>query len=217
MPRFMMRWLAASALLVAVPAAAQQAIQSTGSVAHEAARTSFPLRIGEFERRSVVSYDAARRDMSAEYVLTRGDQRLYVTVYVYPAAAHAAPADRQRFCRQSFDGALLAIRSRFPAAGTGGGTDPLPVDGSDAALRHRSVFAFRTDWFGAEQEVRSELDLYCYVGGDWLVKHRISGPATFPLGDAIDTFIRTGPWPGRRFPDSVASVQEGARYIPVGG
>jgi hypothetical protein len=47
------------------------------------------------------------------------------------------------------------------------------------------------------QEIRSEAHLYCYVGGDWLVKYRVSAPVAVETGGPVEAFIRDGPWPGR--------------------
>ena len=49
-----------------------------------------------------------------------------------------------------------------------------------------------------DEELRSESILYCYVGGDWLVKYRATSSAGFETAAIIDEFIRLGPWPGRR-------------------
>ena len=60
---------------------------------------------------------------------------------------------------------------------------------------HRIRSSFLTQ---RDEELRSESILYCYVGGDWLVKYRASSNAGFEVGAIIDEFIRLGPWPGRR-------------------
>ena len=36
-----------------------------------------------------------------------------------------------------------------------------------------------------------------YVGGDWMVKYRISAPVAVKAGNQVRRFIRNGPWPGR--------------------
>jgi hypothetical protein len=51
------------------------------------------------------------------------------------------------------------------------------------------------------QAVRSEAHLYCYVGGDWFVKYRVSAPVAVTAPGAVEAFIRTGPWPGRSSPE----------------
>ena len=56
---------------------------------------------------------------------------------------------------------------------------------------------------GEAEEVRRETRLYCYVGGNWLVKFYASSNAEFDVEDAIDAFIRVGPWPNRG-PASIA-------------
>ncbi|MEA3013819.1 MAG: hypothetical protein QOD42_2364 [Sphingomonadales bacterium] len=72
------------------------------------------------------------------------------------------------------------------------------LPGTEPGLRFRSVHRVRMAIRGAEPEdVRRESRLYCHVGGDWLVKYYASSNAAFDVGDAIEAFIRDGPWPGR--------------------
>jgi hypothetical protein len=72
-----------------------------------------------------------------------------------------------------------------------------------ADLAHRSIFRLRANFDGRMQDIRSEARLYCYVGGDWLVKYRISANPGFEISGLVEELIRIGPWPGRG-PGSVA-------------
>lgn len=194
-------WLIA-ALLVASPAPAQQRIEQRGTIAHQAAGTGFPERIGEFRRSNATRFDSEGRNVAASYNRTGPDGRVLVTVYVYPAPP-AAPAARARHCRDQFDQAEAAVTTQFKdAAIVERGSAPA-MAGADAGLGHRSVLRFRTVFGTSEQDVRSEVRIYCYVGGDWLVKYRATWNADLDAAAAIEAFVRGGPWPGRAAPEQV--------------
>lgn len=206
-------WIAAAALAFAlVPAASAQprSIERPGTVSHPGANAHFPERVGEFQRSDVVQYDADGNDVSASYNLVRGGDRLLISVYVYPAPQVAsAPGSRStadvaraRLCRQQMTDIGLVIENQPQYRDTRRVENgaAAAVAGLGPGLNLRSVHNFTGPFSGREQEVRSETDLYCYVDGRWLVKYRASSNAAFDVREAIDTFIRTGPWPGRTPP-----------------
>lgn len=212
-------WIAASLLPVfATPAAAQpRDIDRPGTVSHAAAAAHFPERVGDFRRSNVTQYDEAANNVSASYNLVRGGDRLLITVYVYPVAAvQAAPGSartadvaRATLCRQELRMVGQVVENQHPdARRIDEGAAPA-VDGVGPGLNLRSVYSFAAPFNGREQQVRSETDLYCYVGGDWLVKYRATSNAGFDAAGAIEQFIRSGPWPGRNpppAPDEVVSL-----------
>ena len=194
-------------LLLATPALAQQRIDRPGPIAHEQAGATFTEQVGDFRRASVTSFGPNGDNLSASYNLVRSGQRLLITIYIYPAARMAAAPARSSRCQAEFDGANQAV------AQAQGGAQPLETGPAEApagvgpGLSHRSVFSLRTNFDGRVQDIRSEARLYCYVGGDWLVKYRISSPQGMDVAADIERFIAIGPWPGRAAaaePDSVA-------------
>jgi hypothetical protein len=200
-------WILA-AVLAATPAAldAQERIDRPGPVEHRAAAAAFPERIGEFRRSNVYSYDPAGTNLSATYQLGGPGALLILTIYIYPTAQAEATfgaetaGDRGRLCGSDFEEAREAIRQRNPAAKlTEDGAAP-DVNGVPAGLTHRSVYEMVAPFDQQEQEVRSELDLYCYVGGAWQVKYRVTSHPRIDADDALRRFIRSGPWPGRGVP-----------------
>lgn len=206
----MMRLAAALLLLPLTPAGAQQDITRRGTVPHEAARTGFPERVGEFRRAQVTRFDPDGRDISASYNLVRPGGRLLLSIYIYPAARVAsapgsgATADvaRAQLCRREFAGVHQAINVQYRGV-TLIEQGPAPaVADVPSALSLRSVHQFRAQFDERMQDVRSETDLYCHVGGDWLVKYRVTAPRAFEDWSAVEGFIRSGPWPGRRLGSS---------------
>jgi hypothetical protein len=205
----------ATALLLApaATAVAQQPIEQAGTIAHQAARTGFAERIGEFRRSSATRFDPSGRNVAASYNWEPPGGRVLVTVYVYPAPP-AARAARRRHCRDQFDQAQAAVATQFgDAAIVEQGAAPA-MAGARRELGHRSVLRFRT-MFGTEvQDVRSEVRLYCYVGGDWLVKYRATWNASLDAAAAIEAFVRAGPWPGRARPEQVVMLPPPSALAP---
>jgi hypothetical protein len=72
-------------------------------------------------------------------------------------------------------------------------------------LSHGAAFRFRTTFDEPDQALQSAYRLYCYVGGTWLVKYRATSPEGFDGAQALEQFIRTGPWPGRGSPETTVA------------
>lgn len=194
-----------AALLAATPAVAQQRIDRPGPVPHAQARAIFPEQVGAFRRANVVSYRPDGSDISASYNLARDGGRVLITVYIYPAprivagpgGGDTAAVARASRCLAEFEGTNQAV------ARAHGGAQPLesgPAEapaGVGAGLAHRSVFRLRANFDNRMQDIRSEAWLYCYVGGDWLVKYRASSSEGMDATADIEAFIAQGPWPGR--------------------
>ncbi len=192
-------------LLAAAPSMAQQRIDRPGPIPHERARAIFPEQVGGFRRASVVSYGPNGDNMSASYNLVRDGGRLLITIYIYPAArigpgpggGSSADVARATRCLAEFEGVNQAVTQAY------GGTRPVEngptaaPTGVGAGLAHRSVFRLRTNFDDRMQDVRSEARVYCYVGGDWLVKYRASSSEGMDVAAEIEAFIAQGPWPGR--------------------
>ena len=187
---------ALAAALAAGPAAAQRQVVAEGPYLHGPAQALYPVRVGEFRRTDIYQYDLEGKDVSASYNLATPEGRLLITVYIYPAAP-AAVADRAQLCAQEFGVVNTAISSQHDNAAPTERGPALAVDGIGAGLGHRSVYRFSSPFGDRVQEIRSEAHLYCYVGGDWLVKYRVSAPVGMETQDAVERFIRNGPWPGR--------------------
>ena len=198
-------WLAAALLLAPLAAPAQQPIEQRGTIAHRAAGTGFAERIGEFQRSNATRFDSAGTNVAASYNWYPPGGRVLLTVYVYPAPP-AAPAARARHCRDQFDQAQAAVTSQFKDASVVQQGPAPAMAGAEPALGHRSVLRFRTMFGSAEQDVHSEVRLYCYVGGDWLVKYRVTSTASLDATAAIEAFVRAGPWPGRAAPEQIVAL-----------
>jgi len=196
--------LMASAIAGWQPAEAQGKVEAKGPYVHDETGAVFPLRVGEFRRSDVYRYDRQGRDVSAGYDLATPEGRLVVTVYIYPANA-APPGARTEQCDREFDSVKAAIREQHRSSPTEEGP-ALAIPGTEPARRHRAAYRLSVKFDGAVQAVRSEAHLYCYVGGDWFVKYRVTAPVAVSAPGAVETFIRTGPWPDRVSPETIAAL-----------
>jgi hypothetical protein len=199
------RWLRVPLALAAIglqPAAAQIPVEAGGPYLHRDAAAVFPVQVGEFRRAEVYRYDEDGRDISASYNLATPEGRLLVTAYIYPAPA-AARDGQTELCEREFESAKDAIQSQHGGAPIEEGRG-LAVSGTQRALRHRAAYRLTMNFDQKLQPVRSEARLYCYVGGNWFVKYRVSAPVAVTMPEAVEAFIRAGPWPGRSSPETVA-------------
>lgn len=193
-------WFAAIALLFAAPAlaAAQpQEVTAPGTVLHPAAHAGFPERVGDFQRAEVIRFQEG--DLGANYDLIRGEDRVRLSVYIYPAP-RVARGQRASACQEVMQGVTAAIFQAHPDAELNEIGAAPNAPGSEPGLALRTVHSFRFGLRpGGEEDARSESRLYCYVEGDWLVKYRVSynANADLDIGALIDEFMRIGPWPGR--------------------
>jgi hypothetical protein len=200
----MRAWLVVIALLLlpTAPLAAQpQEITRPGTVAHPGAHAGFPEQVGEFRRSQVVRY--AENNISANYNLRRGDDFLRLSVYIYPAPP-VPREQRAAVCRDEMASIDSQIRQVYQDVERLENGEAAPLAGTEAGLRlhsrHRLSLALRSP---QAEEVNRDTRLYCYVGGDWLVKFYASSNSAFDADEAIDSFIRIGPWPNRG-PASIA-------------
>jgi hypothetical protein len=194
----MKAWFAAVAFLLATPAPAvaqPQDISAPGTVPHAAARAGFPEQVGAFRRSHVLRF--GQDDISANYNLRRGDDFLRLSVYIYPAPP-VRREQREAACREVMASVDDEIGQRYPDAERTESGAAAALPGTERGLRLRSVHRLQMALRGsALEEVRRESRLYCYVGGDWLVKYYASSNAGFDVEAAIEAFTRDSPWPGR--------------------
>ena len=112
-------------------------IKAEGSYAHTASGMTFPLRIGNFQRVTVLRYDVEGLDMSAEYYLFTLSGAVDATVYVYPSPAivsicsppEAVELARDRLSQTEFE-AVKQVILRCREIDSGGRSVPAARQGS---------------------------------------------------------------------------------------
>jgi hypothetical protein len=180
-------------LLFSTMASAQQVLRDSGPVPHGSADTAFPVAIGEFRRTHVLVYEADRSDMSANYSLPLEGGRMNASVYIYPSPRSS---DRAAACRAEFEGIGQSITEFHPGARLVENGRAPPAGGSSPDLSLRSIHQVRLLFDDQQRDVRSESRLYCFVGGMWQVKYRVTASAPYSP-EVLERFIAQGPWPGR--------------------
>lgn len=146
-------------------------LRPIGTLSHSGAGFSFPDRVGPFERRRVLQYDADGLDLSAGYVAIVGDERplpVEATVFVY----RKRPGDH---VDGAFGRTVRAIEDQHPGARL---ESRRTIVLSGGRFRGRcAVFAYEEPWGGSAEPValRSSLVLYDWSG--WWVKWRVTTPA----------------------------------------
>ncbi len=161
---------------------------------HGVSGSEFPEELEGFRRTNVGLYDATGRDVGVNYERTDATGLIYLTAYVYPSAKARRATQRERTCREDHRGASAAIADRFPGARTVSEGPAPAIQQARSELSWKSRHEFRTSFKGVEQDVQSELIVYCYVADEWQLKYRVSAPAGAKL-DSVDAFMSKGPWP----------------------
>lgn len=177
-----------------------QPIESTefaGIFVHEFSGAVFPEELEGFRRTKIGRYDATGRDIGVNYERRDAAGTIYLTAYVYPSPKARGRVQRKAACIEDHRGSSEAIGTRFAGAKTISQSAAAVVNDAEPELALRSSHSFRTTLSGLEQDVQSELQLYCYVAGEWQVKYRISAPVAADLGSAR-AFVERGPWPRRK-------------------
>jgi hypothetical protein len=205
-------WTAAIALAaLAMPIAAGHAQTSAGpgpggsgnvkdlrnaTMTHLATGFHFPPEVAGFERVSVQAFNGAATDVSISYASLTPGAQLAVTVFVTPApAVQASSAAEAQSCDQQFAAMDRRITKLHPDARqlvVGNVRSPSP---QYAGTGKQVIYDYDDVFYGQKQTLRSETDLYCYVGGNWLVAFRATAPVKVDYAPKLASFMRALAWP----------------------
>jgi hypothetical protein len=218
-PRLIARMLGLALLSLAAgfqPALAQTAIDEPGIYHHRFADAYFPVQIGEFRRADLHRYDDEARDVSGNYNLITPAGRLLITVYIYPSppvgdASENRAARQKQLCDREVDSFTSYLSEQHGGARPREDGEAMKVPDVDPKLSRRTVFLFDSFFGDRVQPVRAEAHYYCYVAGAWQVKYRITTPVAVDGREAVERFIRTGPWPGRAMSETIARSDDSPR------
>jgi hypothetical protein len=203
--RFPQTLLAAvlAAVALAAPAGAQEVQVAPGQTyVHAASGMQFPAQVGDFVRGRIHRYGPD--DESAGYHLGRASREITITVYVYPSPALSLAPDtdpvgvlaaQALMCSAQFDTAQQEIDAAYDDETLiGEGSSEMPYAGA-VTLGHTASYNLTapTFWGRRNVPVRSDAYLYCYVGGRWSVKYRISYPASADVSADIAALMRVLP------------------------
>jgi hypothetical protein len=159
-------------------------LQVEGAYTQAASGMTFPTLVGDFQRVSVVRYAEDGSDESAGYNRTGENGLITATVYIYPSPSilsvgspRAVIEDaRNTMCARQVE----AVRSELSSAHRRlqeieAGAASLIQGEQTYAGQQISFRVTSPSGFGPEHPpLRTTASLFCYVGGRWTVKYRIT-------------------------------------------
>lgn len=156
------------------PAPGVQSLAIRGDYTHAKSGFVFPETFGTFERVGVSQFDAEGSDIGVGYDLDDGSVLIALTLYVYPPA-RTTSGDLVQLSEQ-FDLEKAAVSQAHGGATSSAAWTPPRTQNDESNPGHGIAFRYTEQFGGARQTVESLLYLFEYEG--WLVKYRISYPAS---------------------------------------
>ena len=178
-------------------------LNPVGNYVHSATGFTFPPALGVFKRSGITEYNSDKTDVSAGYDKVASGLSVATTVYVYPAppltsigSPQAVIDDaKEHLCAQVWEGIKSDIVRAHPDAELIA-LDQIPSPSSVFKQHGRkAIFRFTGNFGGSNQPLRSEADLFCYAGGNWLVAYRTTAPAGFDYSSDLGALMRDLRWP----------------------
>jgi len=166
-----------------------QPIWSDQPYLHKPSGLVFPTNVGDFGRVLVLQYDEGGLDVSGGYDFRAAADGIAAAIHLYPAAQTAADT-RDNLCRQDFARREQELRRAHPDAHKTAERD-LPHSQVDQFnLGIMASFAYDQLFFGATPgPVRSDLYLFCDVGGKWQFEYRFTAPRDFDAAARAADFM----------------------------
>ena len=179
-----------------------QVIFTEDAYTHERSGMTFPLSVGDFRRNLVQRYDQDGLDLSAGYDLYLRQQKIAVTVYVYPAppliSIGSPPGTvvsaRTFLAKSEFEARKREVLQSRPGARLIEDTEISVPIGGTVRVGRMATFEYEDQFAGRRQPLRSHLCMFNYVGGAWALKYRITYPASLEVTREIDTLLHGVPW-----------------------
>lgn len=148
----------------------------------------FPESTGEFRRGRIVRYGP--KDHSVAYDRVRDGRKVATTtVYVY------VPSDG-RSCSEQFADGVAAFKSTYPQAVEVSRAAADSPKAGRPGVADRTRFRLTGRFDNVEQELLSDLYVYCRAGSPWTIKYRSSWPASSGGDDGgAPELMRSIGWP----------------------
>lgn len=193
-------WTAIMALVaISAPAGAADPAPkdvARATVTHIATGFHFPSVVDGFNRVSINAFNSTATDISIGYAsLVRGAQ-VAVTVYITPAPqVTATSAAQAQSCDKQFEAMDRRFSQTHPGARQLVRGDVRSPSSQYAGTGRQVIYDYEDVFYGQRQTLRSETDLYCYVGGNWLIAYRSTAPVQVDYAPKLATFMRQLAWP----------------------
>lgn len=163
-----------------------------------------------FTRITITQFDSKGEDVSANYDVPTPSGRMRISAYVYPSPAAfflvgedlidasggtiSTPDLRTKLCRQEMEWRKQELLTLHPAA-------RLIREGAVEAPHNSTsvpgnIAVYETDDFinNKSGPVRSEIHIFCYVEGIWIVKYRVTPVQDGTSEAVLADFMRQVPW-----------------------
>jgi hypothetical protein len=166
---------------------------STADYVQAASGMVFPASVGSFQRGGITRFASDGTDEAADYErkVTAGEE-IKATVYVYRRPQGGMSA--QQLCDSEFLGAAQAVAFLNPGAELLGQSDSSLAQSEATYAGRIATLTFSSGeagFYGAvDAPLRSELHLFCGMGGAWLVKYRFTHRADYDASAEIAAFMR---------------------------
>jgi hypothetical protein len=177
-------------------------VQVQGPYTHSASGMAFPPSVGDFQRVNVMRYDAGGLDVSAGYNLGTPTGEVAATVYVYPAPSlisvgsppEVIASARATLCNSEFERRKKEVSASHAGARSIQEEDVPPPQAIPPIPGKKTSFEYDDFFGGQRQPLRSELYVFCYVGGRWAFEYRFTSPKNSDAADAISAFMAALRW-----------------------
>src|SRR5262249_5914122 len=169
-----------------------------GVYVHAPSAMAFPPTVGAFHRAAILQYDEEGRDVSVGYEYRGSDGRIAATVYVYPAPSltsigsseSVVAEERARLMEREFNARKREVLSVTPDARLVAEGETILRQGRMSYAGRRAEFVLERVFSGQRQRLGSELYIFGYVGGEWIVKYRFTYPVALDAADHIAVLMR---------------------------
>jgi hypothetical protein len=185
-------------------AQALEVMHPTGVYVQKPTGMAYPESVGNFRRVSIIRYAPDDSDESAGYNRYVPLKEIVATVYVFPSPtlrSFGSPRSviedaRNHLCTDQFGAVKKEVTGAHPDAvllqeGVAGLVQAnVKHDGHFAAYKlTNSKFAGRENVL-----LRSDVDVFCYVGGKWTVEYRIDYPLDYEAAAEVADFMQHLIW-----------------------
>lgn len=184
------------------PLARPEAVAIQGAYTHPASGMIFPAMIGDFERSAVFLRDTRGLHVSARYDLLSMAVSVAADVDVYPAPhlvtaglpSEMVAAARENLSQQEFESRRRGIMSSHPDAVLVQERELSLPQSNNPFTGRMAVFEYEDVFSRQRQPLRSQLHLFCFAGGQWVITYQFLYPRNADASSEIETFLTNLPW-----------------------
>ncbi len=179
-----------------------EVIQRKEVYTHTASGMKFPVRVGEFQRVTLFRYDLQERDVSAGYNLITSLCAIAATIYVYPPPSSVSTGSppgtlantRATLSEAEFKTRKQEILNSHPGARLLQEENIKLLQGAKTYSGRMATFEFEGIFGGQDNALLSNLYLFCYVEGEWIIKYRFTYPKNVDASKEIEGFMKSLKW-----------------------